>query len=518
MLELTDQHKTQLADRGISENELNRQLQLFKSGILPLNIIAPATVDNGITVLDKEAFHLAEVYENAKNNLDIIKFVPASGAATRMFKFLFEFLNDYNVEKESINAYINRKRETSLRTFFVGIEKLPFYNEVLAQLKEVEPNYNGLSSDAFRLLFVKTLVTEVGLDYGAFPKGLIPFHQYKSHLATPFQEHLFEAAGYAANNEYAKLHFTVSEDHLEKFKNKEEEIQAKVSEKTGIAFDIEYSFQKAYTDTVSVDLKNNLLEDNEGQLVFRPGGHGALIENLNTIDADIIFIKNIDNVVVQRYEEAVTSNKKVLAGKLLELQRQIFRYSRALEANPDSLDLEEILQFVYSSLNVQVSSEFEKYARKYQVEYLLEKLNRPIRICGMVKNEGEPGGGPFWVKHESGITSLQIVESAQINKKDKEQTKLFKKSTHFNPVDLVCGVRDHHGIKYDLTKFVDKKAYFIAAKSKDGKKLKALELPGLWNGAMANWNTIFVQVPLTTFNPVKTVNDLFKPAHQVKDE
>ncbi|NER16996.1 DUF4301 family protein [Spongiivirga citrea] len=518
MLKLTDQDKQQLAEKGITEKELNRQIAIFKSEIMPLNIIAPATIENGISVLGEESENLVNVYEDSLNSITVVKFVPASGAATRMFKFLFEFIDNYNPKEQSINAYINRKKDTALRTYFAGLEKFPFYHKVLHYIEKINPDFQQLPADKFRLLFIETLIKVNGLNYGAFPKGLIPFHRYKNHQATPFQEHLFEAANYASVKEKANLHFTVSKGHLEKFKLKQMEIQDKIVEKTGVTFNCEYSFQQSYTDTVAVDMKNNPLRDEDGNLIFRPGGHGALIENLNTIDADVIFIKNIDNVVVQRYEEAVAFNKKVLAGKLLKLQQQIFQYAKLLEANPDVVDLEEVLQFIYSELNVQVSTEFEKYARKYQVEYLLDKLNRPIRVCGMVKNEGEPGGGPFWVKHESGIVSLQIVESAQVNKKDKEQTKLFKKSTHFNPVDLVCGVRDHHGNKYDLIKYVDKKTYFIASKSKNGKKLKALELPGLWNGAMANWNTVFVQVPLVTFNPVKTVNDLLKPPHQVKEE
>lgn len=517
MGETTQNDIEQLAEKGISEKQFSRQLDVFKKGIVPINIKAAATIDNGILQIPLEkAKQLSIYYDEKKTGLEVLKFVPASGAATRMFKFLYEFLDNYNPKKQSINSYINKEKASELLNFFTGLEKLPFYDLVIKKIKSLHPNYGKMKDNEFRILFVEVLLAGDSLDFGSFPKGLIPFHKYKSHLATPFQEHLFEAANYASIKDRASLHFTVSPEHLGKFESQQTEILDKVAEKTGTVFNVGYSFQEQYTDTISVDANNKPIRDKNGKLLFRPGGHGALIENLNKITADIVFIKNIDNVVVQKYADDVTLYKKMLAGKLLEIQELAFAYLRELDKRPDSLDLEKVLQFIYTHLNVQVSTEFEKYSRKYQIEYLKEKLDRPIRVCGMVKNEGEPGGGPFWVKHENNTVSLQIVESAQVNKKDKEQLRIFKKSTHFNPVDLVCGVKNHKGEKYDLTKFVDHKAYFIAAKSKSGKKLKALELPGLWNGAMAHWNTIFVEVPLTTFNPVKTVNDLLKPSHQVK--
>lgn len=336
-------------------------------------------------------------------------------------------------------------------------------------------------------------------------------------VATAFGEHLYESALYSSDDESTKLHFTISEKHEHKFDEEFTRIEEKVELKTDSRFEISFSYQKESTDTIAVTPKNKPFRNDDGTLLFRPSGHGALIENLNDLEADIIFIKNIDNVVTYKYKEEVAKYKKVLAGILFEVQKQAFKYLDLLDNGDLSENqLIEIAEFLVNKMNVKISSEFEKYSLKYQIEYLTEKLNRPIRVCGMVKNEGEPGGGPFWVKDESGNISLQIVESAQINKKSKRQKEILKNATHFNPVDLVCGIKNHKGEKFDLRKFVDPKTAFITMKTKTGKDLKALELPGLWNGSMANWNTIFVEVPLITFNPVKTVNDLLKAPHQIK--
>jgi len=293
-------------------------------------------------------------------------------------------------------------------------------------------------------------------------------------------------------------------------------ISSIVEKKTNTKFNISFSYQKESTDTIAVTTKNELFREEDGSLLFRPSGHGALLENLNDLNADVIFIKNIDNVVVINLEKEVGQYKKMLAGVLLKVQEQAFIYQKDLDnKDVNEEDLINIAQFLSNKMNITISSEFEKYSTKYQIEYLAEKLNRPIRVCGMVKNEGEPGGGPFWVKEENGNISLQIVESAQIDKKNKLQKDILKKATHFNPVDLVCGIKNYKGETFDLTKFVDPKTAFITIKTKVGKDIKALELPGLWNGSMANWNSIFVEVPLLTFNPVKTVNDLLKPQHQI---
>ncbi len=366
--------------------------------------------------------------------------------------------------------------------------------------------------------FVETLLNNnKGCNYGNIPKGLLPFHKYKNHITTAFGEHLFEAVLYASKNKEANLHFTIWENHNKKFEDEFNRIKNIISNKTDTQFNITYSYQKSKTDTIAVTSKNEPFTNEDGSLLFRPSGHGALIENLNDLQADIIFIKNIDNVVVSKYENEIVIHKKILAGLLLQLQQQVFKYQKII-ATPETISTNKIIEianFLYQKLNIVIDKDFEKYALKYQVAYLKNKINRPIRVCGMVKNEGEPGGGPFWVKAENGTVSLQIVESAQVNKKNPNQKNILKNATHFNPVDLVCGVKNYKGEKYNLLDFVDKNTSFITLKSKNGKKLKALERPGLWNGAMANWNTVFVEVPLLTFNPVKTINDLFKQVHQV---
>ncbi|MFT5847844.1 MAG: hypothetical protein ACJARX_001071 [Psychroserpens sp.] len=509
----------QIENRGITIKAVEQQIALFENGIPFTNLVSEATINNGIIRISKDKIeNYILKFDDKKNDISILKFVPASGAATRMFKSLFAFLDDYNLEKGSINSYINKTKNQDLSLFFIGIEKFPFYAIVLNRLKQTFKDFDAMGEDEQGFKFVQMMLDSDKLDFGNSPKGLLPFHEYKNQvISTAFEEHLFESALYASNNKSVKLHFTVSEKYEDKFDKEFKKFEEKVEGVTGLKFDISFSYQKESTDTIAVTTKNKPFREEGKSLHFRPSGHGALIENLNDLDADVIFIKNIDNVVTYKYKKEVAKYKKVLAGILLELQEQAFKYLRVLEIGaPSEEKLIEIGEFLMNRMNVKISSEFEKYSLKYQVEYLSEKLNRPIRVCGMVKNEGEPGGGPFWIKDESGNISLQIVESAQINKKRKRQKDILKNATHFNPVDLVCGIKDHKGKKYDLKKFIDYKAAFITKKTKTGKDLKALELPGLWNGSMANWNTIFVEVPLITFNPVKTVNDLLKAPHQIK--
>ena len=516
-MQFSEKDIQQIEQKGLTLKKVEAQIDLFKKGIPFVNIKKAATIDDGILAFsDSETQRYITLFEENRNRFSLEKFVPASGAATRMFKFLFKFLEDYNPQKGSVNSYINKNKATSMSLFQIGHEKLPFYNTVLEKAKEINPDYSKQSIDLKYITFIKAMLDIKYLNLGNSPKGLLPFHQYKEHQATAFEEHLFEAALYIASNNEANLHFTISEKHKHKFDEEFKRIEEVVERKTNTSFHITFSYQKESTDTIAVTTNNEPFREPDGSLLFRPSGHGALIENLNDIQSDIIFIKNIDNVVVYKYEEEVAKYKKLLAGVLIEIQDKAFYYSKLLNENNQISEntIIEIAEFLSNKVNVVISDEFEKYAPKYQMEYLKEKLDRPIRVCGMVKNEGEPGGGPFWVKDESGNTSLQIVESAQIDKKHKGQKQTLKNATHFNPVDLVCGVKNYKGEKYDLTKYVDPKTAFITMKTKTGKDIKALELPGLWNGSMANWNTIFVEVPLITFNPVKTVNDLLKPAHQ----
>ncbi|MBQ0786717.1 MAG: DUF4301 family protein [Oceanihabitans sp.] len=518
-MKFTEKDIQQIKSKNLTAKKVNAQIQLFKTGVPFVNLKDAANIGNGILKFSEtEKKEAIAFFEKKRNHKTMLKFVPASGAATRMFKFLFQFIQEYDGDEESINSYINRNKASELSLFLVGVEKFPFYTEVLSKVKKRIPNFNTLSQDKKKLEFIKTILETDKLNYGFYPKGLLPFHQYKDHVSTAFEEHLFEAALYASSNNEADLHFTISEIHKDIFDEEFKRIEEIVEAKTNTKFNISFSYQCQSTDTIAVTPKNDAFREDNDDLLFRPSGHGALLNNLNKLDADIIFIKNIDNIVVSKYEREVAESKKMLGGLLMKLQDQAFVYLEKLEENNLSeKELITIAEFLKNELHVVINIEFEKYSKTYQIEYLKEKLNRPIRVCGMVKNEGEPGGGPFWVKDESGNVSLQIVESAQIDKKNKTQKKILKNATHFNPVDLVCGIKNYKGEKFDLNQYVDPKTAFITMKTKTGKDLKALELPGLWNGSMAHWNTIFVEVPLITFNPVKTVTDLLKAAHQINE-
>lgn len=518
-MSFTDNDLQQIETKGLTVKEVESQITLFQSGIPFTNITEAATIGHGILALDEKSIKKSIAYfDSKKNDLALVKFVPASGAATRMFKFLFQFVSEYNPKTEPIDSYIHNKNLKDMELFLKGLEKFPFYKEVIEQLSSKDIQYKDLSRSEKAWYFVNAMLDERQLNFGNSPKGLLPFHNYKSsNISTAFEEHLYEAALYASSNNKASLHFTISEYYKDHFKKEFKRVQEYVEKTTGVSFEISFSYQHQSTDTIAVTLENKPFREADGSIVFRPSGHGALLKNLNALDADVIFIKNIDNVVVKRYKDDVAKYKKVLAGILVKLQTKAFAFLRDLDTEIISKnDVNKIKEFIVNELSVKVSGDYETYSDRKKIEYLRKKLNRPIRVCGMVKNEGEPGGGPFLVKDKSGNQTLQIVESAQINQKDKGQNDILKNATHFNPVDLVCGVKNYKGEKFDLLNYVDHNAAFISMKTKLGKDLKALELPGLWNGSMAFWTTIFVEVPVITFNPVKTVNDLLKAPHQIK--
>ena len=500
----------QLMSKGISREKVLNQITTFKEGIPFMHLDRPATVGDGILKFTKkkeEAF--IRKYKKSDKGVKILKFVPASGAASRMFKALFEFMDSYKPEEESLTEYLSRTGNKEIKRFFSEIESFPFYDLVNDKLKKTD------NKDVKALTFVQEMLHADKLHYDFYPKGLLPFHKYGKKIVTAFEEHLKEGASYASSDGKSRLHFTVSEQHETMFLKTYEEIKEALCASTGIDFIVNFSQQKSSTDTIAVNEENEPFREFNGRILFRPGGHGALIENLNDQDADIIFIKNIDNVVVDTYSGDVANSKKVLAGLLLDLQQKAFEYARILYKNDlDAEQMQQIQQFLSEELNVRFPDNYNSFSIGEQIEILRDKINRPIRVCGMVKNEGEPGGGPFWIKDAHGHESLQIVESAQVNMSDVPQADVFSNSTHFNPVDIVCAVRNYKGEKFNLLNFVDVKQGFISEKTKDGRALKALELPGLWNGAMAYWNTVFVEVPLITFNPVKTVNDLLKTQHQ----
>lgn len=509
---LTESDLAQIEAKGITKSKIRDQLETFREGIAFIDLEKAAVVGDGISKFSTtEEQVLIDEFDKLKPELSLLKFVPASGAASRMFKALFNFLEAYDPTIEKLDDYLERTGDTALQLFAKRLSDFPFYKIIEGRIER-----KTRSAGALVHLFVKELLSEEALNYGFYPKGLLPFHSYQDHAATPFEEHLKEGSTYAKTGNKAKLHFTISEQHRALFEKEFESINKRVSQTTQTVFDINYSYQKSSTDTIAVDLENELFRNSDGSLLFRPGGHGALIENLNEQDADIIFIKNIDNVVVPENAKVVTNSKKVLAGVLVQVQQKAFTYAKLLETQEVSNNqLEDIKAFLEEDLNVRFSDSYDSFMLDEQAKILQDKINRPIRVCGMVKNEGEPGGGPFWIKDGKNRISLQIIESAQMDTSNEYQRKLIAQATHFNPVDLVCGVRNFKGEKYNLLNFVDTKQGFITEKTKDGKELKALELPGLWNGAMAYWNTIFVEVPLLTFNPVKTVNDLLKPSHQI---
>ena len=435
----------------------------------------------------------------------IVKFVPASGAASRMFKNMFEFLG---AEYEIPTTDFEKK-------FFANVHNFAFFNDLNAACeKNNAKGIDALVAEGNYKAVVANLLENAGLNYGALPKGLLKFHSYEDGVRTPLEEHLVEGALYAAGKTgKVNVHFTVSTEHRELFQALVAEKVAQYAQKYGIEYKVSFSEQKPSTDTIAADMDNNPFRDN-GKLLFRPGGHGALIENLNDLDADIVFIKNIDNVVPDRLKDETVTYKKLIAGVLVSLQKKAFDYLELLDGGKYTHEqLEEIIRFVQQDLCCR-KTDIKELEDAELVIYLRKKLNRPMRVCGMVKNVGEPGGGPFLAYNPDGTISLQILESSQIDMNDAEKKAMFEKGTHFNPVDLVCAVRDYKGNKFNLVNYVDKATGFISYKSKSGKELKALELPGLWNGAMSDWSTVFVEVPLGTFNPVKTVNDLLREQHQ----
>lgn len=514
-MRFTEEDLKYLKKKGIDENKVEEQLEIFRRGNLPVDIVAAATTGNGIyQFTGREREELEKHYDNRKNSLEIIKFIPASGAATRMFKALHGFMAEFDPGSSSLREYLNKTDNKILKDFFDRMEKLPFYDSAINYARECQPGFEDLNEEAQKYLLLQTVLFSPGLDLSNYPKGLVPFHNYGDYVATAFEEHLYEAAAYASSDNLAKLHFTISEEHLEKFRAELDNVRQRVEGRTNTKYEVSFSFQDPATDTLAVDQNNEPFRSSDGQLFFRPGGHGALIQNLNSIEADVIFIKNIDNVVTLEKASEVGSYKKLLAGKLLKLQEKIFKYLDQLEnESPGESLLNEIKDFIQQELNVDFGAR-KGSSLEERISIYKDRLNRPLRVCGMVKNEGEPGGGPFLVKLEDGSSSLQIVEGAQIDENNPNQKELARNATHFNPVDIVAATKNYKGEKFDLTQYIDPTTSFIAEKSDNGRPLKALELPGLWNGGMAYWNTVFIEVPVSTFNPVKTITDLLKPTHQ----
>ena len=505
---MNQQDLNQIKARGISEQQIEHQLEQIKNGFPFLKLEAAAAIGKGIMApTDDEVKNYEQAWNEYKaEGHKIVKFVPASGAASRMFKNMFAFLSaPYDVPTTDFEKH-----------FFENIKKFAFREALCEKCRENEgKGIKKLMGEGNYKAVVANLLEAKGLNYGQLPKGLLLFHEYSAdEVRTPMEEHLVEAALYASSNGEANVHFTVSHDHLELFKQKVAEKADFYAEKFGVKYNISFSEQKPSTDTIAANPDNTPFRNEDGSLLFRPGGHGALIQNLNEIDADVVFVKNIDNVVPDRLKADTVTYKQVIAGILVTLQKRAFEYLNLLDSGLYNHEkLEEIIRFVQRDLCCR-RADIKELEDAELVIYLRKKLNRPMRVCGVVKNVGEPGGGPFLTYNNDGTVSLQILESSQIDTNNEEYMKMFTQGTHFNPVDLVCATKNYKGEPFNLPDYVDPTTGFISSKSKNGKDLKALELPGLWNGAMSDWNTVFVEVPLSTFNPVKTVNDLLRDQHQ----
>lgn len=494
----------QIKERGITEEQVNQQVAQLRRGTAFVRLVRPATIGDGILRLDEtKVKEMTKAFDEDREYYQFTKFVPASGAASRMFKDLFSFIE-------------NGEDTKFTEVFFAHIHCFAFAQDLeQACQKLYGSGIDAMLEEDRKVEIVKALLLEDGLAYGKLPKALLKFHHYEGFDRLALEEHLVEAARYATGNDgVARLHFTVSTEHEKPFLEAINNIKNEYEQKYSVRYDITYSFQKPSTDTVAIDADGQLFRESDGKLLFRPGGHGALIENLNDLQQEMVFIKNIDNIVPETKADVTITYKKVLAGLLLKLQQQTFEYLDLLDGGDvTEEELNEIIDFGRTQLMIDIPDFVERYDVYEKTDFLYNCLNRPMRVCGMVKNEGEPGGGPFWVRNTNDEVSLQIIESSQINHGKAEQEEIFKASTHFNPVDLVCGCWNYKGEAFNLTDYVDPSTGFVSSKSKDGRELKALELPGLWNGAMADWITVFVEVPIETFNPVKTVNDLLKPTH-----
>jgi hypothetical protein len=478
----SDKDIKQIKSHGLSLDIVNKQIEKFKTGFPFLNIVKPASSADGVKQISPEYFQkYIDIYDKYQQTHNIVKFVPASGAATRMFKDLFDFLRS------------NRPNKISLETT-MNITRFAFWNDLKVYLPRNATDMN----------IADCLVTESGLNYGNMPKALIAFHQYTNHVRTPIEEHVDEAFQYAKSGNNVNVHFTISPEHRNDFENALAKIIPEYESKYNVKYNVSLSEQKSSTDTIAMNVDNSVFRNDDYTLLFRPAGHGALIENLNDIDADMIFIKNIDNIAIESWRADTVKYKRVLAGLLVDIQNQIFALIKDIDSN--NADINRIHNFITNNLGIKIE-------RQLSLAEYRDILNRPTRVCGVVKNTGAPGGGPFWVRAPNGDISLQIVETNQIAP---ESAYIIAQSEYFNPVDLVCGVKDYNGNKFDLTKYVDEDTGFISEKSKNGLLVRAMELPGLWNGAMSKWNTILVDVPISTFTPVKVVTDLLLPPHQGK--
>lgn len=505
----------QFEAKGISQAQVNQQIKYFKEGFPYTKVTKAATIGDGLLKFSESEQQLyVAAYETNSPQLKVFKFVPASGAASRMFKDLFAFVEAAKDHPDQAQL-IQEEEHKVAKTAIEGIRQFAFFHALKESIADSGLSIDQLLADKQYATILTYLLTVEGLNYGNLPKGLLQFHEYDATTRTPVEEHFMEGGKYCkASDGSVLLHFTVSPEHQSRFEALVAEKKATYDHLLGVTIQTSFSQQQPYTDTIAVDMEDQPFRLEDGSILFRPGGHGALIENLNQLDADFVFIKNVDNVVPDRLKDQTYHYKRVIGGVLVQLQKLIFGYLGKLDAVESEALISAIEKFYQEQLSTVFPPTYHQLGLQEKAAYLRNKLNRPIRVCGMVKNEGEPGGGPFWTENPDETVSLQIVESAQFDPEDETQMELLKTSSHFNPVDIVCSLKNYKGEKFDLLKHVNHQQGFIANKSKSGRSLKALELPGLWNGSMSDWNTVFVEVPVVTFNPVKKVTDLLRPSHQ----
>ena len=506
-------------DLELSADQIIEQIKIFEKGISYLKLIKPCVIGNGIKVIpETEQAGYIKIFNSALDEGRIIKFVPASGAATRMFKKQLSVLVKYeNVDLSMIKELADKGDEDCKSTleFLENIHRFAFYNELKKVVEKSGKRIEELLADKGVSDIIRFVAEDTGLDYSDLPKGCILFHSYPEGSRTAFEEHLIEAMNYSSGkNKIVKVHFTISPEHETEIKKLFNSLFEKYS-KQEWKFELGFSFQSPSTDTVSVTLENKPFRDEKGKIVFRPGGHGAVLINLNNLKADIVSIKNIDNIVPDHLRKETYKYKKILGGYLISLQEKVFSLLNQLgQEITNEILINQTIEFIKNEFEIDLLVRLRSKSFAEKQNYLFNFLNCPIRVCGMVKKEDHPGGSPFWVEGVNGEITKQIIETTQVDLSDQNQVKIFDKSTHFNPVDLACGVKDYKGNHFNLEKFSNPETGLITKKSKDGKELKALELPGLWNGGMYYWLTVFVEVPKITFNPVKEVNDLLKPEHQ----
>ncbi|MBN1380073.1 MAG: DUF4301 family protein [Deltaproteobacteria bacterium] len=498
---------TQIRDAGLTQDRIVQQIKIFTEGVEPIHLNRPCTVDDGIEIInEKQAELYVELHERELDRGRMMKFVPASGAASRMFKDWYQCLEQGDFDNSADEAAFNR-----------NLNRYPFFDDLVRVIRQNGQDFERLMQQKKYTSIMEYVLSQKGLNYGQLPKALIKFHKYPDGTSrTAIEEHLVEAAQYIKDeNGNCRIHFTVPDQQMERIDDFLDGVKERYEKMLDVRFHVDLSVQSPSTDTIAVDLQNRPFRDEDGKLTFRPGGHGALLKNLQSTKGDLVFIKNIDNVLPDRLKPRMVHYKKVLGGYLIAIQEDIFKYLRLLTGRSIKKgDWSSITEFCRTKLKIRFPSAFESISQKQKSELIYQQLNRPIRVCGMVRNVGEPGGGPFWVDEKDGMQSLQIVEEVHIDSTSEQQRKLWKSGTHFNPVDIVCSLKNFRGEVFDLNGFVDAQAVCIARKSDKGRDLKALELPGLWNSSMSFWNTIFLEMPLDTFNPVKTVDDLLRSTHQ----